>query len=58
MNFTSVSKAVIWTSFFWSVASNSFLSLIASCRVLYSAKALCSFSVHSFRFFCKDLISD
>lgn len=48
----------MWSSLFINVSSSSFLCSTAFWRVLHSAKALCSFLMHSFIFAFKDLISD
>ena len=48
----------MWSSLFINVSSSSFLCSTAFWRVLHSAKALCSFLIHSFIFAFKDLISD
>lgn len=48
----------MWSSLFINVSSSSFLCSTAFWRVRHSAKALCSFLMHSFIFAFKDLISD
>lgn len=55
---TSVCRSLMRFSLFLSVDSRPSLFFTASWRVLHSAKALCSFLLHSVTFAFKDLISD
>ena len=55
---TSLSSSLMWLSFSRSEDSRAFALLTSSCRFLHSAKAFCSFSVHSVILVSKDLILD